>query len=234
MRPGQQNRRSRNRNNNRKGPNPLSRSFESNGPDVKIRGNAQHIADKYSQLARDAAASGDRVMAENYLQHAEHYYRIIAAAQAQLGIQQQREREDDDDGEIAEEAEELDGVQGGGQESADFSSGSGPQPVFAGTPAEVAIEETDLAGNDGNAGNRGDFDRRNRRNRNRRPMQAGEGSEGQEGEQREQRQFQPRQRNDRGDRPERQERAPRADAAGEDEGPQDGSAIGWLAVAGQD
>ena len=80
MRPGQ-NKRLRGRN-NRKGPNPLTRSYESNGPDVKVRGTAQHIAEKYLQLARDAQSSGDPVMAESYLQHAEHYYRLIAAAHA--------------------------------------------------------------------------------------------------------------------------------------------------------
>ena len=78
-----QNRRSRGRN-NRKGPNPLTRSFESNGPDVKVRGTAVHIADKYMTLARDAQSSGDPVSAENYLQHAEHYNRIVMAAQARL------------------------------------------------------------------------------------------------------------------------------------------------------
>jgi hypothetical protein len=67
----------------RKGPNPLTRSFESNGPDVKIRGTAQHVAEKYLQLARDAQSSGDIVMAENLLQHAEHYFRLISAAQQQ-------------------------------------------------------------------------------------------------------------------------------------------------------
>ena len=72
MRQGQQNNK-RMRGRNRKGPNPLTRSYESNGPDVKIRGTALHIAEKYVQLARDAQASGDRVAAENYLQHAEHY-----------------------------------------------------------------------------------------------------------------------------------------------------------------
>src|ERR671912_811007 len=82
MRPGQ-NRRMRGRNRN-KGPNPLTRTYESNGPDVKIRGTAQHIADKYAQLARDAQSSGDHVAAENYFQHAEHYYRMIAAAQEQF------------------------------------------------------------------------------------------------------------------------------------------------------
>jgi len=67
----------------RKNTNPLNKSYESNGPDVKIRGTALHIAEKYQQLARDAQASSDRIMAENYLQHAEHYLRLIAAAQPQ-------------------------------------------------------------------------------------------------------------------------------------------------------
>ncbi|WP_249692177.1 DUF4167 domain-containing protein [Stappia sp. WLB 29] len=85
MRPGNQsnNKRIRGRG-GRKGPNPLSRTYESNGPDVKIRGTAHHVAEKYQQLARDAAAAGDRVMSENYLQHAEHYLRIIAAAQQSM------------------------------------------------------------------------------------------------------------------------------------------------------
>jgi hypothetical protein len=81
MRNGQ-NKRMRGR--NRKGQNPLTRVYESNGPDVKIRGTASHVADKYVQLARDAQASGDPVAAENYFQHAEHYYRLIAAAQEQF------------------------------------------------------------------------------------------------------------------------------------------------------
>jgi hypothetical protein len=84
MRNGQ-NKRMRSR--NRKGghhQNPLSRMYESNGPDVKIRGTASHVAEKYLQLARDAQSSGDPVAAENYYQHAEHYFRLIAAAQEQF------------------------------------------------------------------------------------------------------------------------------------------------------
>jgi hypothetical protein len=89
MRQGQQNRRGRGRNNHNNnnnnnnnqhrkgGQNPLSRSYESTGPDTKIRGTPAHIAEKYMQLARDALSSGDPVLAENYLQHAEHYNRII-------------------------------------------------------------------------------------------------------------------------------------------------------------
>jgi hypothetical protein len=82
MRNNQQNKRMRGR--NRKSHNPLTRVYESNGPDVKIRGTASHIAEKYLQLARDAQSSGDPVSAENYLQHAEHYFRLIAAAQEQF------------------------------------------------------------------------------------------------------------------------------------------------------
>ena len=81
MRQGQQNRRGRGR--SRKPQNPLARNYESNGPDVKIRGTASHIAEKYMSLARDALASGDSVTAESYLQHAEHYNRIIMAAHTQ-------------------------------------------------------------------------------------------------------------------------------------------------------
>ena len=84
VRQGQQNRRGRGRNNNRKNHNPLTRSFESNGPDVKIRGTPAHIAEKYLTLARDAQSSGDPVLGENYLQHAEHYNRIIMAYREQL------------------------------------------------------------------------------------------------------------------------------------------------------
>ena len=91
MRQGQQNNNNkRMRGRNRKGPNPLTRSYESNGPDVKVRGTALHIAEKYMQLARDAQSSGDRVQAESYLQHAEHYYRIVSAAQAQNPQQPQQ------------------------------------------------------------------------------------------------------------------------------------------------
>ncbi len=113
MRPGQQKNRGRGRgsnnnggggggggnNFNRKGGNPLSRTYDSSGPDIKIRGTAQHIAEKYATLARDAQSSGDRVMAENYLQHAEHYNRIIAAAQAQMQDRfQHQDRGDYQDG----------------------------------------------------------------------------------------------------------------------------------------
>ena len=91
MRQGGQNRRSRNGRSNGKRPfsshgggggggggsgGGLNRSFESNGPGVKLRGTAAQVYDKYLALARDASSAGDRVAAENYFQHAEHYFRL--------------------------------------------------------------------------------------------------------------------------------------------------------------
>src|SRR4030088_846359 len=81
-----------NNNNNRRGQNPMTRVFESNGPDIKIRGTASHVAEKYVQLARDARSSGDPVASENYYQHAEHYFRLIAAAQEQFRQNQPQPR----------------------------------------------------------------------------------------------------------------------------------------------
>jgi hypothetical protein len=111
MRNGQNNKRMRNRNNNnnnnRRGQNPMTRVFESNGPDIKIRGTASHVAEKYVQLARDARSSGDPVAAENYYQHAEHYFRLIAAAQEQFRQNQPQPRGDEavaEDGEDDTEA----------------------------------------------------------------------------------------------------------------------------------
>ncbi len=74
--------RSRGRGRRPQNNNP-NRTFDSNGPEIKIRGSAAHVYEKYLQLARDANSAGDRVMAENYLQHAEHYYRVMSAAQSQ-------------------------------------------------------------------------------------------------------------------------------------------------------
>jgi hypothetical protein len=116
MRNGQNKQRMRNRNNNsnnqqhnRRSQNPMTRVYDSNGPDIKIRGTAAHVAEKYLQLARDSQSSGDPVAAENYYQHAEHYFRLIAAAQEQFRQstpQQQLPRGDQDmrdDGDDGEE-----------------------------------------------------------------------------------------------------------------------------------
>ena len=137
MRNGQNKQRMRNRggggggghnnNNNRRGQNPLTRVYESNGPEIKIRGTASHIAEKYLQLARDAQGSGDPVSAENYFQHAEHYFRIIAAAQEQFRQNQpQQQPHQRSEGEPRDETSED-------SDTADFAGfgeapGREPQP----------------------------------------------------------------------------------------------------------
>jgi Domain of unknown function (DUF4167) len=127
MRNGQNKRmRGRNRKGGHHHQNPLSRMYESNGPDVKIRGTASHVAEKYLQLARDAQSSGDPIAAENYYQHAEHYFRLIAAAQEHLRQTQpyfQQQQPGDLRGNLAD-----DGYDDGDGE------GDGEQPVISGEP----------------------------------------------------------------------------------------------------
>jgi hypothetical protein len=121
---------------------PLNRNhvFDSNGPDLRIRGTAQQLFEKYLQLGRDATSSGDRVMAESYFQHAEHYFRILnamnQAAQQQQGMQQngqqqRRPMNADSDGE-ADEGES--GPAGSGDQPG--SGESREIPIAAAPPEE--------------------------------------------------------------------------------------------------
>jgi hypothetical protein len=139
MRPGQHNKRGRGRNRRHNGGgggssgggggNPLNRVYESNGPDVKVRGTAQTVADKYLQLGRDAQVSGDIVMAESFFQHAEHYLRILVAAQAyQQQMQPQYRRPEDEFG----DDEEMEG----GSEGDDSQPDVGDRQNFAGEGGE--------------------------------------------------------------------------------------------------
>lgn len=164
MRSGQQKQRGRGRNsggnNNRKGGgggNPLSRSYDSTGPDVKIRGTAQHIAEKYMALARDAQSSSDNVMAENYLQHAEHYNRIVAAAQAQMQERYQRNERDnaerdgsdreDEDQTISANGRDFDG--GGEDEGRGNAGGQNSRQMNGHRPDRGPRRDRDDAAEDG-------------------------------------------------------------------------------------
>jgi Domain of unknown function (DUF4167) len=142
MRNGQNNKRMRNRNNNnntssgnnnnnRRGQNPMTRIFESNGPDIKIRGTASHVAEKYVQLARDARSSGDPVAAENYYQHAEHYFRLIAAAQEQFRQNQPQ---------LQPRADDVTGGDDGDDEGDGFSN-FGQEPGFVPVQSQPYIRE---------------------------------------------------------------------------------------------
>jgi len=96
------------------GPRPPHRSqtFDSNGPNVKIRGNAYQVFERYLALAREAQSSGDRIAAENFYQHAEHYFRVMNANGEAFQRQQQQQQmtpeveptEGDGEGEQPEEA----------------------------------------------------------------------------------------------------------------------------------
>ncbi len=111
-------RRPHNNNNGGGGGFNPNRTFDSNGPEIKIRGSASHVYEKYLQLARDANSSGDRVMAENYLQHAEHYYRIMAAQQAQMQQYQQQQQQQ----------QQQQAYQNGGNGNGQMRQGQGEQP----------------------------------------------------------------------------------------------------------
>lgn len=153
-----------NRNNNNR--NQLNRSMESNGPDVRIRGTAAHIAEKYAQLANDAQTAGDTVSAQSYWQFAEHYNRLVAAAQAaqqqareeqQAAREARGETENDGDenrsedrgrgrgrgrGRNAQNDESADASgKNGAASTVDKANGEGPQPVLEDVPAEVALSE---------------------------------------------------------------------------------------------
>ncbi|WP_376089981.1 DUF4167 domain-containing protein [Roseomonas sp. CCTCC AB2023176] len=94
--------------------------FDSIGPDMRMRGTAQQLFEKYLQLGRDATSSGDRVAAEGYFQHAEHYFRILGAMnqvqgqqpQGNGGYQQRRYQGNDDGPPPSEGVEEVGPVNG--------------------------------------------------------------------------------------------------------------------------
>ena len=102
-----------------------NRTYDSNGPEIKVRGSASHVYEKYLQLARDANTQGDRVMAESYLQHAEHYFRIMAAIQAQQAQQAASNPQ-------AQPQQQNGQANGNGQYRQ--PNGNGEQPYAVGTP----------------------------------------------------------------------------------------------------
>jgi hypothetical protein len=104
-----------------------NRTFDSAGPEIKIRGSASHVYEKYMQLARDANTAGDRVAAENYLQHAEHYWRIMAASQPQQQPYQ------------GQQPHQINGNSGNGRDT--MQNGSAPSFSLADAGGEPADEE---------------------------------------------------------------------------------------------
>ena len=92
--------------------------FDSNGPEGRIRGNAHQVLEKYLSLARDASSQGDRVAAENYYQHAEHYFRVINAQNQNNGRPRQQMPTPAEDQSLPTDGDE-DGGEGGSEAQAD-------------------------------------------------------------------------------------------------------------------
>ena len=110
--------RSRGRNNNGGGKKhmpPRNQTYDSNGPDIRIRGNAHQVLEKYLTMARDCASQGDRIAAENYYQHAEHYFRVISSQNQANGRPNDRPVPTPADDQMSM-AGDLDGEDGEGHE----------------------------------------------------------------------------------------------------------------------
>jgi hypothetical protein len=135
----------RSRGRGRRPQNNHNRAFDSTGPDVKIRGTAAHVYEKYLQLARDASSAGDRVTAENYLQHAEHYYRILMA---QGGLPQQQQQQQQGGGQ-----QNYAGQQGQQQP---YGNGDGRPPMQEGYPQPLGSAPSFSLNDQGDEGEEGD------------------------------------------------------------------------------
>ena len=135
-----------NRNRQNQGGNVVNRVFDSSGPEGKVRGTPQQVIEKYNQLARDAQLSNDRVAAENFQQHAEHYLRLLAEAQREIDARreeqerQNRERQAERDRERAERQERESNKQQN-QPQGDAQAESGEQPAADGAE-ETGLVET--------------------------------------------------------------------------------------------
>ena len=137
--------------------------MESNGPEGKVRGPASLICDRYLQLARDAYSAGDRVLAENFFQHADHYFRLLRAMQPAAPPPSERFGNDSEYEEGDDEAP---------------AENEAPAPREARAAAEPSVEGAAAAGEAGQ-GDRGDDDFRRRRGRRNRFRPGGEeGAEG--------------------------------------------------------
>lgn len=183
--------------------------MESTGPDVKVRGPASVIYERYLQLARDASSSGDRVMAENYLQHAEHYFRLVRQMQPAMPPPPQPS---DRYGDMDFEAEDEGGEAEAGEDAQAAEDGGGDQP------------DVDFSGqqqsNQGQDGDRDGFRRRRGRRNRFRPggdgdLESGPQAEG-GGDRRERTSREPREGQAEG--AERRERPPREPREAQAEG----------------
>jgi hypothetical protein len=138
MRSSKSRSRNKNRNNRPSGGNIINRVFDSSGPDGKVRGTPQQIIEKYNQLHRDAVLSGDRVDAENFAQHAEHYTRLLAEAQREVDAKREEQEEQNRLRQMERDRERQDRMKA--QEAAANDPANAPQPEMAAPDADVSAE----------------------------------------------------------------------------------------------
>ena len=119
----------RSRGRGRRQQNPVNRSYDSNGPDVRVRGTASQVYEKYQALARDAMSSGDRVMAENYGQHAEHYYRIMLSFQPAPGEGDKETDKDVSNGQAGGERANSNSANGGADGATETAPDGAGEPL---------------------------------------------------------------------------------------------------------
>jgi hypothetical protein len=167
MRSSKRSRGKQNRTRNNNPGNIINRVFDSSGPEGKVRGTPQQIIDKYSQLARDAALGNDRVAAENFQQHAEHYTRLLGEAQREVDArraaaeeqnrQRQQQQREDREAREAQRAEKRE-AQSGDQDTAE--GGEQPQAAPQAAPQSSmdlgAAPQPDLGGDVIDAGDEAD------------------------------------------------------------------------------
>ena len=141
--------RNKNRNNNRpSGGNIVNRVFDSSGPEGKVRGTPQQIVEKYTQLHRDAILSNDRVNAENFAQHAEHYTRLLAEAQKEIDAkreeqeEQNRKRQVEQDQQNRERQADRDRERADRLKAQEEAAAAGPAPVEEMTADDAGLVET--------------------------------------------------------------------------------------------
>lgn len=128
MKPSRSRSRNKSRSNNRpSGGNIVNRVFDSSGPEGKVRGTPQQIVEKYTQLHRDAILSNDRVNAENFAQHAEHYTRMLAEAQKEIDAKREEQEKQNRDRQAERDRERAERLKAQEDAAADPAKTDPPQ-----------------------------------------------------------------------------------------------------------
>ena len=169
MRQSQKGNRARNKNGRKPSGPSINRVYESSGPEGKVRGTPQQIIEKYQSLARDKATAGDRVLAESFLQHAEHYMRILTAAQA---TQQQHRRDEREEEEAEVDREDVDARGDAGNDAMAVIDGDEQPTVdIVATPESMSQPQRQSRRRNDDDGDAGEGSRRRPRRGTRKPRE---------------------------------------------------------------